>query len=45
MYTITYQHKETGLKSTFSVEAYSETDAENKFRLSHGSDYEIVSID
>lgn len=45
MYNVTYRHKATGLTGAFNVEAYSETDAENKFRLNHGSDYEIVSIE
>lgn len=45
MYTITYRHKESGLLGTFTTQAHSKVEAENKFRLNHGSDYEIVSID
>lgn len=45
MYTITYRHKESGLTNTFTTEAYSKTDAENKFRLNHGRDFEIISIE
>lgn len=44
MYTITYRDKD-GNEGIAIVEAYSEVDAENKFRMNHGSDYEIISIE